>query len=228
MFPFLRADSTSAVGFSEILHAALDPAYVVEKLNRYVDDFVPLMNDNSIHWFNLLAQSGFFWNNAQVFSLSAFTHSLLGDNVPGIVFKIPVFLVVAFSAGLMFIKNQRCRLETSLLIYLASIFSFFLSYNIVYEYQYTSVLPAVAILLLLWSRNPEHKPLFGAILLCSVFFLLPSPYFLVRDLPLNHASMNITRATRVLPTLIIFVLLAAIVCNKMIRSYSLERSTATK
>ena len=138
------------------------------------------------------------------------------------VYKIPVLLITVLSCGLLFIEDQRCRLQSSLLIFVASIFSYFLSYNSIWEYQYTSVLPAVAILFLLWRKNPEHNSLFAVMLLCAVFYYLPSPYFLVSDMPVNNTSMNITRTTRVLPSLAIFLFVAGIVSHKMVRSFRLQ------
>jgi hypothetical protein len=212
--PALNPES---VGWRRILAVATDAGFVTRNLNVYANGFVlnEYMKDNAIHWLNILAQSGAYRNHVDIQSLSAFLDSALGTNLPGVVYKLPLLVVLALSAALLLVDDDRERLRISLLVIMASSFSYFLSYNTVWEYQYSSLFPCVAMLFLMHRRGYLDRRISLAVLVLSVFYYLPSPYVLVRHHPLGVAEFNWIRSTRVLPSVVSFVLLAGVATGRI-------------
>lgn len=212
LVPFLNPES---IGPRKMIGLAMDPCYVRRHLDVYANNFVlnEYMKDNSIHWLNIVAQSGTYRNHIDNFSLSAFVNSGLGRAAPGFVFQGPVLLVLLFSAGLLLVGNERERLRISLLVVMAGAFSYFLSYNAVWEYQYALLFPCFAVLFLMYRRGQIDRRAALAILALAVFFYLPSPYVLVRP-AMTLAEINSIRSTKVVSSLISFLLLVWVIASR--------------
>ena len=116
------------------------------------------------------------------------------------------------SAGLLLVRDERERLRLSTLVVIASTFSFFLSYNTAWEYQYSSLFPCVALMFLMFRRRQIGGRGAVVILGLCVFYYLPSPYILVRGPALSTADINWIRSTKVIPSLIAYLWLA--VCRR--------------
>lgn len=212
-FLFTPALNPESVGFEKMMRVALDPEFVRRHLDVYANRFVlnEYMKDNSIHWLNLVAQSGASFNHIDIFSLSAFVNSALGTDLPGWVYKAPLVVILLLTAGLLLVRDERERLRLSTLVVIASTFTFFLSYNTFWEYQYAALFPCVAVLFLMARRRQiGGRPALGILGLC-VFYYLPSPYVLVRGGGLGIADINWIRSTKVVPSLICFLWLAGVV-----------------
>ena len=73
-----------AIGLHRVVHLATHPAFVRSSMNIYRNglQLTPDMRDNSIHWFNLLAQSGFRLQHVDVYSLPVTLDSFFGPLHP--------------------------------------------------------------------------------------------------------------------------------------------------
>ena len=215
-FLFTPALNPESVGAERMIRVALDPEFVRSHLDVYANQLAlnEYMKDNAIHWLNLVAQSGAYFNHIDIFSLSAFVNSALGRNLPGWVYKAPLFVVLLLSAGLLLVRDERERLRLSTLVVIASSFTFFLSYNTVWEYQYAALFPCVALLFLMYRRRQiGGRRALAVILGLCVFYYLPSPYVLVRRGELGIADINWIRSTKVVPSLICFLWLVGVVAG---------------
>jgi hypothetical protein len=201
------------VNTGEMAQIALDSQYVKEHLNVYKNNFVlnKYMKDNSIHWLHMIAQSDFYWNHIDIFSLAAFTNTLTGRVLPGLIYKIPLIIAIALSFLLALIQDPRKRLELSLLLTMALTLTFFLSYNTVWEYQFALFQPAVAMLFLLRKEADFFRRQWASLTLgLSFFFYLPTFYFLFRGREIDNFMLNAIRADKILPALIIYLILVGI------------------
>jgi hypothetical protein len=215
--PFLNPES---IGLSKITETALNPAFIKENMNIYKNNFVlnEYMKDNAIHWFNLLAQSDFYLNHVEVFSLSVFMNTLAGKELPGIIYKIPMLLTVALSFMLLVINDEQRRIKATLFVVGAISLTFFLSYNTVWEYQYTGALPFIAVIALVYERRNGNRKLLAAMLAVSVFLYLPSLYFLIQSDTVTNQTLILIRSTRVVPTLVLYLLTVYLVVSELILS----------
>ena len=229
-FLFTPTLNPESVGFERMMRVALDPEFVRRHLDIYANRFAlnEYMKDNAIHWLNLVAQSGASFNHIDIFSLSAFVDSALGTNIPGWLYKAPLFVVLLLSAGLLLVRDERERLRLSTLVVIASTFTFFLSYNTVWEYQYAALFPCVALLFLMARRRQIGGRLAPGILGLCVFYYLPSPYVLVRGGGLGISDINWIRSTKVVPSLICFLWLVSVVVARIRASAPRERPDAVK
>ena len=208
------------IGLGQTLKIALDPQFVKEQLNVYSNNFVlnPYMKDNSIHWLHMVAQADFYWNHVDVFSLAAFANTLAGRVLPAFIYKLPLFAALVLSVLLTLVGDRGKRLKLSLVMVMALTLTFFLSYNTVWEYQFALFQPAVAILFLLREQGGIfHKKWASIALAASVFLYLPTGYFLMRGRDLDTFMLNVIRADRVIPALIIFVALVCACAAELVR-----------
>ncbi len=206
VIPFLNPES---IGLAKVFDLVMDPAFVKEKMNIYNNRFVlnEYMKDNSIHWLNLVAQSDYYMNHIEIFSLSSFVNTLFGKQVQPIFFKLPLLLSVSSSCLLFFVKDKNIRMHLALLSITAISLTFFLSYNTVWEYQFTSLFPVTALFFILRNKLVFYSEIILPILILSLFVSLPSLYFLLPKNNFDSTSMLLIRSTRVLPMLGIYVLL---------------------
>ncbi len=204
LIPFLNPEF---IGIERILSLLIDPQYVKENLNIYNNNYVlnSDMKDNTIHWFNLIAQSDFYWNHLQIFSLSAFVNGIFDSQLPPVLFKIPLFGSVLASVLTITLRDQRQRLEVATWIVCLLTLSFFLSYNTVWEYQFTLLIP-ISLLCVLKASDPMQKGTALWVLLFSLVVTLPSLYFLYGP-SIKAQSFALVRANRVLPVLGMFLVI---------------------
>ncbi|HET6243291.1 MAG: hypothetical protein H0V01_01875 [Bacteroidetes bacterium] len=197
------------VGLNRLLNVVFDFNYIKETMNIYKNKFVltEYMKDNGIHWMNLIAQSEHRLNHIEVFSLPVFIDTLLDKQLSSSFYKIPLYTSLLFSLALAFIQERKTRLNVLLLIVMGVSLSFFLSYNTVWEYQFATVLPVIAMLYLLKEKQLFSKELIKIMLATGVFFYLPSFYFLIDKSTIDSSSLSLIRVSRVLPALILFMLI---------------------
>lgn len=203
--PVLNPEGT---GLARNIELALNLNYVKEHMNIYNNNFQlnADMKDNGMHWFNLIAQSDFYLNHVEVYSLPVFINTVVGERLPGILFKLPILITVLASVGLFFIKDKAKQLEATLWLSGAIVCTFFLSYNTVWEYQYTAILPFIAIMALLYERNIIKKQVAWVAFAAAIFIYLPTAYVLMGVAAPSTTQLHLLRISKVLPTLVLFIL----------------------
>jgi 4-amino-4-deoxy-L-arabinose transferase-like glycosyltransferase len=198
------------IGWNRIMELAFDPAFVKEHMNIYKNGlFVNgYMKDNSIHWLNLIAQSDYELKHLDVFSLPVFIDSMLAKDLPAVIYKLPIYISILLSVGVACIADRKLRMESALLLVMAISLTFFLSYNTVWEYQFTSVLPVIALLPVLKERNVFYSKYVKAMFFTGIVICLPSLYFLVRHGDFQStASVTLIRLDRIIPVFVLFVIM---------------------
>lgn len=201
-----------AVGLHRVLWLAVHPGFVQSTMNIYNNHMVltPDMRDNSIHWFNLVAQAQFRLHHIDVFSLPVFLDTILGRRTPGWLYLLPSLAVLVLSFLVVQLKDMQHRHECALLLSLAASMLFLVTYPTVWEYQYTAVLPAAAILLLL-RGSAVLRPFWKWSVALSIAVWLPSLYFLTGSQDASTQTMTLVRLDRVVPvTLLVLLLLTAV------------------
>jgi hypothetical protein len=166
------------------------------------------MKDNSIHWFNLIAQSDYKLMHIDVFSLPVFLDTILGSEVSATIYKIPIYISLLISSAIAFIPDKRIRLESALLLIMAISLTFFLSYNTVWEYQFTSALPIIALLPILKEKEVFYKKYIPIMFIIGLLFCFPTFYFLVHNG--NYQStfaLTLIRFNRIIPALVLFLIM---------------------
>jgi hypothetical protein len=195
-----------SISWGERWRILLDPQYVMEHLNIYKNKFLlnPPMKDATIHWLNLVAQSDYKLMNIEVFSLPVFLETLLPKVIPNWIFRLFMFIPLAILPYLPH-SGRSGRLEALLGVLITISLSFFLAYNTVWEYQYTSVLPVAAMSLLRYqSERGARRTALGVIICASLFIMMPSLYVLVRGWPLRPTELTLIRCTRIVPALVMY------------------------
>jgi len=195
------------IGLQREIALFLDPAYVREHMNIYKNQFVVTaeMKDNAIHWLNLVAQSDFYWNHIQIFSLSAFVNDLTGINLPAAVYKIPLLVALLCSLAVVGIRNRADQLLAATWAVMLLSLTFFLCYNTVWEYQFTAIIPLLLFAIVRLDRGVDTR-IAWAILACGVVVAMPSLYFLFAGKP-EQANLAWIRSTRVLPVFALYCLM---------------------
>lgn len=201
------------IGLKRLLEVAFDVDFIKKNMNIYENHFIlnEYMRDNSIHWLNLIAQSDYRFMHIDVFSLPVFVDTIVGERLPEYIYKLPIYITLILSVAIGFIPDRKNRLESMLLLLMTISLTFFLSYNIVWEYQYTSTYPLVALLPILKEKNVFYARYIPWMLMVGCFFYLPSLYFLVRKEEVTTSVLTIIRADRVVPAAVLFLLM--LYCN---------------
>jgi hypothetical protein len=215
LFIVIPALNPQGVGMEKLFTVMFDFDFIKENMNIYKNGYKlnEYMKDNSIHWLNLIAQSEYKFMHIDVFSLPVFVDTYLNKTIPASIYKIPIYLSLFLSVGVVFIKDRKIRLESTLLLIMAISLSFFLSYNTVWEYQYTLALPVVAMMPILLEKDVFYRKYIKFILFIGAFIYLPSLYFLVRKGDFDTMAQTIIRADRVLPALLLFFIMIALVAH---------------
>ncbi len=197
------------ISLGRIFWLSWHPALVKRTMNIYLNGLhvTPDMRDNSVHWFNLIAQSGYRLQHIDVYSLPVFLDGLLGVRTTAWLYLLPTAWVLALSVAVPRIREVRVRREAALLLLLAASLDFFLAYPTVWEYQYTAVLPVAAILLMM-GRSVVLGRSWRWCLVLAAFAWLPSLYVLSRSEAPGPGVLFLTRVDRVLPVAALFALLA--------------------
>ena len=207
--PVLNPDP---IGLLRVLWLAVHPGYVRATMNIYANHLLltPDMRDNSIHWLNLIAQSGFRLKHIDVFSLPAFLDTVTGVRTWDWLYVLPPLAVLMLSISVARIRPPGLRRESALLLTMAGSLCFFLSYPTVWEYQYTAVLPVVA-MSLLWKGEVFTQRLRQLCVTLGTCVALPSLYFLSGSAAPSPTVMTLVRLDRVMPvTVLFFVLMWAV------------------
>jgi hypothetical protein len=221
LFLVIPALNPQSMGWTKMTGLLLDPVFIKENMNIYKNNFVlnEYMKDNSIHWFNLVAQSEHKLMHIDVFSLPVFIETAINKTLPSVFFKIPIYICLLLSIGVACIKDQQVKMESALLLVITLSLTFFLSYNTVWEYQFTSFLPVLAILPLLKNKKVFYEGAIRLMFIAGVFVCLPSLYFLFRDDFQSVTALTLIRFTRIVPVLFIFIV-AAIYLIRVVRRYA--------
>jgi len=193
---------------------------VIYTLVTAVFFIVPFLNpesDNIQHWmflvhhsdigytgdsesFNTVTSPGYF----EFFSLPTFLDNLSLKKINPLVYKIPLILVLIPSILILFVRERNDRILILLLTIILAICSFYLSYNRIWEYFYTTLLPTIPVLAILHKKElfSNRKRILKYSLLISALFYLPTLFFLSR----NHTYyfLEISRIMRVIPVMLIF------------------------
>lgn len=206
-----------SVGWAKRLGVMFDVSTIKNTMNIYQNHFVlnSDMKDNGIHWFNLIAQSGYRFNHIDNFSFPVFFDALFEHHYPDALYLLPLILPLIFSIGLLWVKAKEERLKLLLLLVMLSSTSFFLSYNTVWEYQYTSMMPVVAVLFALKDKSLFSKKQKLGLMLASVFYYLPSFYFLLDQTHIDTTFLCMVRVSREVPTLVLFFILSKVIVMRM-------------
>lgn len=201
------------IGFNNLLNVAFDFDFIKDKMNIYKNNYQlnEYMKDNSIHWLNLIAQSEYKFMHIDVFSLPVFVDTIVGKSTSAGIYKIPIYLSLLLSVGVTFIQDTKIRLESTLVLVMAISLSFFLSYNTVWEYQYTMILPVIAMMPVLSEKDVFYKKFIPLFYIVGAFIYLPSLYFTVRGGDFSGNAITIIRADRVIPALVLFLITILIV-----------------
>ncbi len=202
------------IGLTKLGNLLLDFDFIKEHMNIYKNQFVlnEYMKDNSIHWLNLIAQSDYKLMHIDVFSLPVFIETILGKELSSAIYKLPIYLGFLLSFGVALIGDKKRRLETALLLVMALSLTFFLSYNTVWEYQFTSALPVVALLPVLKSKDVFYKKYISMMFIAGLLFCLPTFYFMVHNGDYQSSTaLTLIRFNRVVPALFLFVVMASLV-----------------
>ena len=222
LFECVPVLNPQAIGLGRVLWLARHPRFVRETMNIYANHLVltPDMRDNSIHWFNLVAQSGFRLPHVDVFSLSLFLDGLFGVRTPDWLYLLPTLAVLALSLVVPRIPDTSTRRQCALLLAMAASLDFFLSYPTVWEYQYTAVLPVAAVLLLLPASAPLPNGIRAWSLGLSACVWLPSLYCFSGSALPSMSLVTLVRLDRVVPVTLLFGLLLWTVSRATYRALS--------
>ena len=217
LFILLPILNPQGVGLDKLMNVVFDFDFIKDKMNIYKNQFVlnEYMKDNSIHWLNIIAQSEYKFMHIDVFSLPVFIDTIKVLS-PGI-YKIPIYICLLLSICVIFIEDKILRLESTLLLIMAISLSFFLSYNTVWEYQFTSVLPIIALLPILKERGVFYKKYISLLIAAGLFLYLPSLYFLFRGGNFDNTALTFIRLDRIIPVLILFLIMIFQVIRSVIK-----------
>jgi hypothetical protein len=192
---------------------------------------VPFLNpesDNIMHWmffihhsnvgytgdsesFNTVTSPDYF----EFFSLPTFIDSLCLKKINPLIYKIPIILVLIPSFMILFIKNRNDRILILLLTMILAIYSFYLSYTRIWEYFYTTLLPTIPIMAILYKKElfSNHNKILKYCLVVSISFYLPALFFLSRNHP--YYFLEISRIIRLIPVVLIFTSLLFLIMSML-------------
>ncbi len=197
------------ISLGRIFWLGWHPGFVRSHMNLYANGLrlTPDMRDNSIHWFNLVAQSGYRLQHIDVDSLPVFLDGLLGARTSGWLYLLPTLTVLALSLAVPRLREGRLRRDAALLLVMAASLDFFVAYPTVWEYQYTAVLPITATLLVRGPGLLGSRRVWLWALALGACAWLPSLYIFSQSASPSMGTLALVRLDRVLPVVALFVLL---------------------
>lgn len=210
LFILVPVLNPQGIGWTKFTYVLFDLDFIKANLNIYKNQFVlnEYMKDNSIHWLNLIAQSDYKLMHIDVFSLPVFIDTILGYEVSAKLYRIPIYISLLLSIAIPFISDKRIRLESALLLIMAVSLTFFLSYNTVWEYQFTSALPIIALLPILKKKDVFYKKYISAMFIVGLLFCMPTFYFLVSNGDYQSTvALTLIRFNRIIPALTLFIIM---------------------
>ena len=213
--------------------------------------FVPALNpsgDNWEHWSHIWQVSGMNHYLAapsdvafkvpgcvrEIFSLPSFLNDLFPFRIPTFAYHLPLAAVLAFAVLAAGSRDAARRLTLTLVAAILGIEAYYLSYTVVWEYHYTTLLPTIPVLWWLYQAEKGGRsnsceapggpfrqigpvpfsPL-GARCRCaaatafwsSACVFLPTLYFLFQAAAESHQTLG--KLVRVVPTVVAFASLLA-------------------
>ena len=226
LFIIVPTLNPEGISMARLLNIMFDFEFIKENMNIYKNKFVlnEYMKDNAIHWLNLIAQAEHRLNHIEVFSLPVFIDSIMGKQMPASIYKWPIHISLLLSATIFFIRDKKARLTSLMLLLSAISLTFYLSYNTVWEYQYASLLPVIALLYFLRNKSVFSNVELIAIAVCSTLFYLPSLYFILPQKEVyDLTEFNIIRFNRVIPALILFLVLIIRIARIFVPNFQLRK-----
>jgi len=237
-FILIRPLNPAGLGANAEMSALLHPEIIFKKTLEgnilrvhYRADF---LRDNIIHWLNMRNLSSIVRaDNFEFMSVSGFFTDLLGPLNPAL-WKLPVMMLSAFSLWLFFIRDQARRNRAAFFVFAFAILSFYLAYDSVYEYHYTTLMAVMAFIFVSGMGGRAARAACAA----GALFYVPTSYFFVynhafgwhgarcaawplrailavhENQPLDWA-LWIIRYMRVIPALAIFALLSYIIWTEL-------------
>ncbi len=206
LFQVVPALNPERVSAGRVLWLAWHPGYVRATMNVYANGLrlTPDMRDNSVHWFNMVAQSGMRLQHVDVYALPVLLDGLLGVRTPGWLYGLPTLVILGLSVAVARLREATARREAALLLTMAGTLDFFLAYPTVWEYQYTAVLP-VGAMLLVWGPSAvlgRRWWMWCVGLACCAW--LPSLYGLSGSAAPSASVLAMMRLGRVVPVAALF------------------------
>jgi hypothetical protein len=131
---------------------------------------------------------------------------------------LPLLAVLALSVLVARIAAPRARMEAALLLLMATSLVFFLGYPTAWEYQYTSVLPIAALLLVVREREVFYERARWWMFALAACAWLPSAYIFTEGRPLTPHVLAIVWMDRVVPVTVLFLLMAAVLTRAVWRT----------
>jgi hypothetical protein len=219
LFEVVPALNPEAIGLARVAWLAVHPAYVRETMNIYTNHMLvsDQMKDNSMHWFNLIAQTGTRLVHIDVFSLPVFLDTLTGAHTPPWLYALPTLAVLALSVAVSRVRQERLRMEALLLLLLAASISFFLAYPTTWEYQYTSVLPVGGTLLALRGHEVFYERARPWLLTMAACVWFPSCYWLVEGRNATAGVLLTIWSDRVLPVTLLFAIAIVVLARVLMK-----------
>ena len=184
LIPFLNPAS---LGLSAEFNAFLHPEFILDRMFdgkvMHVQYRLDYAHDNAIHWLNMRNLTGVV--RADVFefqSVSSFLIDLFGD-IPAALFKLPLALAGFLSLALFCVKDEVRRNRTAFYVFALCILGFYIAYDSVYEYHFTTLLAVLAFLFALYEGGAPGfcRPAVKLTCATGALFYAPTAYFWVRN-----------------------------------------------
>ena len=213
----LPAWNPVAMSWPERWNLLTHPAIVAQTMNVFNNHMVVTqpMQDNSVHWLAMAGLTDFRMLHVDVYSLSALLDGWLHTHTPDALYRVPLLLVLEITVLIALMRERRAQLEAALMTLMAASLLFFLSYGLVWEYHYTSVLPVAGLLLVRGDRGWLQR----TVVWLGVLMALPGLYIVMHAQPMELLSVQtVMRAERVVPVLLMFALLLARAVTIALRS----------
>jgi hypothetical protein len=206
------------IGLSKIFYLATHLDFVKQNMNIIYNNFIVsgYMKDNSIHWFNIITLSDTKYYHVDIFSARLFIDTILGFDAPDYIFKLTSLFCLILSLLIFIIKDGKQRLEAILVMIFVFIFSYFVCFYIVWEYQYSFALPIISMLFLLKDKKLFYSKIISSLIFIGIFICLPSFLFFVKGSDFfikdgyhlnENLVMTIIHFNKAVPATIIFLVL---------------------
>lgn len=163
--------------------------------------FVPALNpvgDNAFHWVNIVTQAHEIpLQNFELFSLPALLVDA-GFFIHPLVYQLPFFFLLLLCPLILLVRSAQQRLMCAILFICVLSASYYLSYTLIWEYQYTTLLPVIVVLWYLIQKMTQRsqRTLLSALLFfVALLLFLPTPCGFFKESILEH--LFICRITRV-------------------------------
>jgi hypothetical protein len=152
-----------------------------------------------------------FTINRETYSLSAMMLQWFGSSNPLRIVKLPLVVILLMSLSPLVMPDFRMRIKAVVVTVVLCVFSYYLSFFVSCEYDYTTMLLILPVLL--WLRQKESSAGLRWLLLASflplLLIFLPTPYALWPAGTQGSEYWELCTMQRVLPVVISFVLVTS-------------------